>query len=80
MCKREVGVMVMKDGLAWGITYEDGYSTTYGWVKPAEAQLHDPDYCKTPAHVTYSASPDLEEIKTGKLVKVERITTVSLLS
>ena len=32
MEKTEYGVMVMKDGKAWGIIHEDGHSTSYGWV------------------------------------------------
>ena len=43
--KVEKGVMVMLDGLAWGITYEDGQCTVYGWMSPDDAPIHNPDYC-----------------------------------
>lgn len=43
--KIETGVMVMKDGKAWGIIYEDGRSTSYGWMAPENAPIHDPEFC-----------------------------------
>jgi len=78
---KETGVMVMKDGKAWGIVYEDGQSTSYGWINPADkkAVVHNPKYCRKPTDVTYKGSYLTEELKTGKLVNVERITTVKIL-
>ena len=74
----ESGVMVMKDGKAWGVTYQDGHSTDYGWVEPEVAPIHDPDYCRKPTDVTYRTSPYRAELSTAKLVKVKRTTTVDL--
>ena len=76
--KIETGVMVMKDGKAWGITYEDGHSTSYGWMAPEDAPIHDPRYCKKPEDVTYRESHYIAELRTGKLVHVERRTEVIL--
>jgi len=72
----ETGVMVMKDGKAWGVAYFDGYSTTYGWVDPHFAPIHNPKYCKAVTSVTYPGSPYERELLTGKLVHVRRETHV----
>ena len=74
--KIERGVMVMKDGKAWGKTYEDGQSTAYGWMDPESAPIHDPEFCKRPTDVTYKDSPYLSELEAAELVRVERRTTV----
>lgn len=74
--KIERGVMVMKDGKAWGITYEDGHSTSYGWMAPEDAPIHDPRYCKKPTDVTWKDSYLTKELETGELVFVERRTEV----
>jgi hypothetical protein len=76
--KIERGVMVMKNGKAWGITYEDGHSTSYGWLSPEEAPIHDPKYCKKPTDVTWKGSYLTKELETGELVFVERRTEVSI--
>lgn len=74
--KIETGVMVMKDGKAWGVTYEDGHSTAYGWMDAESAPIHDSQFCKRPEDVTYRGSPYVAELRTGKLVHVERRTEV----
>ena len=77
--KKETGVMVMKDGKAWGIKYQDGQSTEYGWIDPESAPIHDPRFCKRPEDVTWEASPHEKELKTGQVVKVKRTTTLEIL-
>ena len=74
--KIEKGVMIMKDGKAWGITYEDGRSTCYGWMAPEDAPIHNPEFCKKPEDVTYKGSYLIPELRTGRLVFVERRTEV----
>lgn len=76
--KVETGVMVMKDGKAWGVTYEDGHSTSYGWMAPEDAPIRDPKFCKQPEDVTYPGSPYIAELRTGTLVHVERRIEVIL--
>lgn len=76
--KVERGVMVMKGGKAWGVIYEDGRSTEYGWMAPEDAPIHDPKYCKKPTDVTYQGSHHIPELKKGQLVHVERRTEVIL--
>lgn len=77
--KIERGVMVMKDGKAWGIVYEDGRSTSYGWMDPESAPIHDPRYCKKPTDVTWEDSYLIPELEKGELVMVERRTEVVIL-
>ncbi len=75
----ETGVMVMKDGKAWGTTYADGQRTCYGWLDPAVAPMHDPLFCKKPTDVTYKTDHNFDEIASGELVLVERRTDVRVL-
>ena len=74
--KVETGVMVMKNGKAWGIVYKDGHSTAYGWIAPEDANISDPKYCKQPIDLTYKGSYLEDELRTGRLVAVERRTEV----
>lgn len=74
--KIEKGVMVMKDGKAWGIVYEDGQVTSYGWMDPEDAPISNPEFCTNVTDVTHPNSHYIPELLTGKLVEVERITTV----
>ena len=76
--KIETGVMVMKDGLAWGVTYKDGHSTSYGWVDPEDAPIHNPKYCKKTTDVTYEGSHYFAELLKGDLVHIERTTNVTI--
>ena len=77
--KIERGVMVMKNGKAWGETYADGHSTSYGWMAPEDAPIHNPEYCKKPTDVTWKGSHYTNELMTGTLVAVERRTEVTIL-
>lgn len=72
----ETGVMVMKDGKGWGITYEDGHSTCYGWMPATEAPIHNPENCKKPTDVTYKGSHYTKELETATLVSVYRKTEI----
>lgn len=76
--KTETGVMVMRDGHAWGVEYEDGHSTAYGWIDPVDAPIHDPRFCTQPTDVTYTGSHYVSELRKGKLVSVKRTTTVEI--
>lgn len=74
--KIEHGVMVMKNGLAWGTTYADGQVTEHGWVPPEDAPIHNPQFCKRTTDVTYQNSHYIDELMTAELVHVERRTEV----
>jgi len=76
--KTETGVMIIKNGKAWGVTDEDGWSTSYGWIDIEDAPIHNPKFCKKPSDVTYKGSHMIKEINTGKVVYVERTTKVKI--
>ena len=77
--KTETGVMVMKDGKGWCVIDADGHSTSYGWMSPDDAPIHNPDYVKHPTDVTWKGSYLIPELNTAKLVRVKRITTCEIL-
>lgn len=77
--KTERGVMLMKDGKAWGgISY--GWNDYHeGWMDPCDVEhvkIYDPTYCKRRCHVARCYTPELEG---SKLVHVERTTEVKIL-
>jgi hypothetical protein len=74
--KIETGVIVMKNDKAWGIIYEDGRCTEYGWTDPINAIIHDPKFCKEPKDVTYKNSPYFKDLLGAQLIKVRRITEI----
>lgn len=80
----ESGVMVMKNGLAWGLIFADGHSSQFGWTDPCKAPIHNPQFCTKPTDVTWTPRPDMpynsyyDELSTGKIVYVERETTVRI--
>lgn len=76
--KIESGVMIIKNGKAWGISYKDGQSTSYGWISPEDAEIHNPYSCTKTTDVTYKGSPYEKELSTAKLVKVTRTTTLQI--
>ena len=80
MEKIEKGVIVMKDGLAWGEKYSDGQITQYGWMHPEDLRikLSNPEFCLKPTDVTYRYSPYEKELIKGELVLVERKIIVTV--
>jgi hypothetical protein len=72
----ESGVMIMKDGKAWGVAYSDGQTTAYGWVTPEQATIHDPKHLVKPTDATWQGSGYADELRKGKIVHVERRTQV----
>jgi len=79
MYKSESGVLVMKDGKAWGIVYEDGRETVYGWMAPADARLYEAKYVAIPTSVVRDDDPDFAELSTATVVRVKRVTTIELI-
>lgn len=76
--KTETGVMVIKDGNAWGIAYNDGRSTSYWWVNIEDGEIKDPKYYKKPEDFTYKGSDYIDELSKGKVLLVERTTKVTI--
>lgn len=73
--KIERGKMIMKNGKAWGKTWEDGHSTSFYWTQPEDAMIFS-EHLKRPSDATYSTDPQIKELNTGKIVYVERKTEV----
>jgi hypothetical protein len=70
--------MAVKDGKGWGIEYEDGHCTDYGWVAMEYAKIHNPEFCKKPTDVTWKGSPYVQELSSALLVQVVRKTYVEI--
>jgi hypothetical protein len=74
----ETGVMLVKDGKAWQVIYEDGQSTVYGWGELETGDIREAEYCKKPSDMTWVRNPDIPEMNTGTLVAVTRLTSVEM--
>lgn len=72
--KIEKGVIILKNGKGWGVSYEDGHCTEHGWIDLDIAPIHDPKFCRKVTDVTYKNSHLIKELETGELVNVIRIT------
>lgn len=78
MAKIEEGIMLVKDGKGWGIAYEDGRETSYGWVALEEAEIYTSPYCKKPSDIARHERHYIKEMNKGDIVKVTRTTTVKI--
>jgi hypothetical protein len=76
--KTEIGVMIVKNGKAWGVAYADGHNTSEGWIAIEDAPIHDPRFCTKTTDVTYKGSHYTAELQTGTLVRVRRTTKVEI--
>jgi hypothetical protein len=74
--KIETGVMIMKDGKGWGLSFEDGHCTCYGWVDVESADIHNPEFLKRPEDATWKGSHEVAELRKGVIVPVQRLTKV----
>lgn len=78
--KIERGIMIMKDGKGWGVSYDDGYSISYGWVDPEDANIYDSRFCRKPLDATHNGSLEAKELITGTLVYVEKRITMDFMT
>jgi hypothetical protein len=76
--KIEKGVMVMKNGRAWGVEYEDDDRIVYGWIDPENATIYNTVYCKDPIDVLSQDSRYAREMVGAVLVPVVRTTMLTL--
>jgi len=77
--KLEEGVMIIKNGKAWGKIHSDGRESHYGWINIEDAPIHNPKYVINPTDVTWKGSHYTHELETAKIVKVVRETKVAML-
>lgn len=74
----ERGVMIVKEGKAWGSVPTDWDHPTPTWVDPIHGHLHKPEFIRKPSDILSPHSLSKEEINSGKLVPVERVTHVTV--
>lgn len=76
------GLLVMKDGKAWGTTYAGGHCHEEGWVDPCYAPLHEEQYVKSPMDVVGGTNRLIygKDLEGAELVKVKRVTYVEEIS
>lgn len=71
----ESGVVAELNGKFWGIQYEDGHSTSYGFGSISKAIISNPKFCKRPEDMTWKGSHYMKELRESKLRKVAKTTT-----
>ena len=71
----KTGVVAELNGKFFGVQYEDGHCTSYGFGEIEKAGVSDPEFCKRPEDKTYSGSPYVEQLRKSKLVNVKITTT-----
>lgn len=74
----ERGVMIVKDGKAWGAVPTGWGHPTQGWVNPIYGHLHKPEFIKIPSDILSPHSLSKEEINQGRIVPAERVTHVTV--
>ncbi len=85
----EEGIVILYNGPnpalknhAWGVEYEDGQSTSMGWVPVTDVDkvvISNAEFVKVPSDVTYKGSHYVTELnRNGKITKVRRTTTVEI--
>ena len=72
---KKIGVVVMFGDKFWGVQYEDGQSTCYGWGSIQAATISESGCLTKPEDMTYKGSHYVNELKKGKIVEVERSTS-----
>lgn len=78
--KTEEGVMILDvNNNAWGTSYADGHSTSYGFIRAAHGKLSDGQFVRRPSDLTYRGSPDTDKLNSGRIVKVRRTTIVEII-
>jgi len=72
------GVVAELNGRYFGIQYEDGYSTAYGFGPIENATVRDTKWCRKPKDMTWPDSPYVEKLKksTLKPVQIRTVYTV----
>lgn len=63
-------VVIEKNGLFWGVLYEDGQSTSYGWVPFEQATQYSGEYLKEPKDATYRGSHDEQKLQGARVRRI----------
>jgi hypothetical protein len=70
------GVVAKKDGKYWGIQYDDGKITEYGYGPIGRAVMNDPEFVKRPEDMTFQSDPAFLEQLRGATLTLVKVTTV----
>ena len=71
----ETGWVAEKNDKFWGCTYEDGRECCYGWTTINKADLYSTWSDKHgPEAIAYKGSPYVKELKSGRMMKIKRVT------
>jgi len=76
-----VTYMVIKDGKAWGVNYNDCGSKSYGWVDIIKGEIYDHSETKNVPpeyYVSGRNSDEKSEMSKGKLAKVRIVEKIEL--
>ncbi|MEO9497701.1 MAG: hypothetical protein ABJG42_24720 [Vibrio splendidus] len=67
--EKEITV-IEKNGKFWGVVYDDGKSTSYGWLDDIEqAGTHNKRYCEKPTDAVWEGDTlGVKELSTARLV------------
>jgi hypothetical protein len=68
----QIGVVAELNGKYWGIEYEDGQCTVYGFGSIENAKISDPEFCTKPEDLTYKDSCYYDILRQAKLVSVTK--------
>ena len=74
----ERGVMIVKEGKAWGSVPTGWDHPTPTWVDPIHGRLCKPEFIRKPSDILSPHSLSKEEIDLGKIMPVERVTQVTV--
>jgi hypothetical protein len=69
------GVVAELAGEYWGVQYQDGHCTAFGFGPIEHATVSDPRFCKHPCDLTYRGSSDIVKLNGATLIPV-RVTTI----
>lgn len=71
----ETGVVAELDGGFFGIQYEDGRSTSYGFGPIEKATIREPRFCRKPTDMTWRDSHMVEPLSRATLKTITKTTT-----
>ncbi len=74
------GVMIMYKGFGWGVVYEDGMETVYGWVNPIDAIIYNTAYVTKPTDILQEHTMHYKkDVQKGKVVLIKKETIVEVI-
>lgn len=72
------GVVAEFEGKYWGVQYEDGRSTAFGYGPIQNAVMGDPLYLHRPTDMTYEGSHYTAELSKARLLLLTKTTVYEI--